>query len=449
MKRASPVRIAAVPLALLALVMVRSTLAADAAGKPVLYVELDGSVNPGSADFLVRAIEEAPAKGCQAVVIRLDTPGGMVESTREIVKAELASPIPVVVWIGPGGARAGSAGVFITIAANVAAMAPATNIGAAHPVMMGMPGASEKPDETMNEKVTNDIAAWARGIAEKRGRNAEWVAHAVEKSESVHAEEAKEIKVVDLIAPSLEDLLRQVDGREVETAVGKAKLATLGAPVHKVGMTLRERFLDALGDPNFAFLFIGLGILGILAELYHPGTIFPGVLGAVSLALGLVATRMLPVRSGALVLMLLGGALVAAEFFVATGWGLLAIAGIVCVGIGSFLLIDPTNPDFLVDRDFGVEWTMVLPALLTVAVVLGVVVWKVAASRRTKETVGSLGLVGEEGVVVEEVGPAGGLVRVHGELWKARAQQPLAKDRRVKVDNVDGLVVTVTPKDAA
>ncbi|MGC4115676.1 MAG: nodulation protein NfeD [Myxococcales bacterium] len=443
--RASPVRVAAVFLALFALVMARGSTAAEA-GRPILYVELDGSVNPGSADFLVRAIEEAPAKNCQAVVIRLDTPGGMVESTREIVKAELASPIPVIVWIGPGGARAGSAGVFITIAANVAAMAPATNIGAAHPVAVG-PGGSEKPDETMNEKITNDMVAWAKGIAEKRGRNGEWAGNAVSKSESVHAEKALELKVIDLIAPSLEDLLKQVDGKELETAAGKTKLATIGAPVQKVGMTPRERFLDALGDPNFAFLFIGLGILGILAELYHPGTIFPGVLGAVSLAIGLVATRMLPVRSGALVLMLVGGVLIAAEFFVTTGWGLLAIAGILCVAIGSFLLIDPTNPDFLVDRDFGVEWTMVLPALLTVAAVLAIVVWKVAASRRLPETVGAAGLVGEEGVVVEDVGPAGGLVRVHGELWKARAETPLAKDRRVKVEKVDGLVATVTPKE--
>lgn len=447
--RASSVRVAVVLLALSSVAALRAA-SEPLTLPPVAYAELEGSVNPGSADYLVRALEAAPGDGCQAVVIRLDTPGGMVEATRAIVKAELASPLPVIVWIGPGGARAGSAGVFVTLAANVAAMAPATNIGAAHPVSVGPGGAGpEKPDETMSEKVTNDLAAWAKGLAEKRGRNVEWSADAVKSSVSASAEEALKLKVIDLVAPDLPSLLRSLDGRELETAVGMRKLATIDAPVKKVAMTPRERFLDALGDPNFAFLFLGLGMLGILAELYHPGTIFPGVLGATSLAIGLVATRMLPVRTGALVLLLVGGALVGAEFFVTTGWGLLAIAGAICLGVGAFLLIDPTNPNFLVDRDFGIAWTAVLPVLLTVGAILGIVVWKVAASRRRPDTVGAAGLVGEEGVVVEPVGPEGGLVRVHGELWKARAGQVIEKDRRVEVQKVEGLVATVTPKDAA
>ncbi|MBI5548572.1 MAG: nodulation protein NfeD [Deltaproteobacteria bacterium] len=417
--------------------------------RPVALVELDGSVNPGSAGFLVRAIERAPSEGYQAIVIRLDTPGGMVESTREIVKAELASPIPVIVWIGPGGARAGSAGVFITLASHVAAMAPATNIGAAHPVAMGPGGGTEKPDETMNEKITNDLAAWAEGIAQQRRRNVEWAAKAVRDSVSVPAEEALRLKVIDVISSDVTELVRGLDGKEIETALGKARLETLGVPLAKISMTPRERLLDALGDPNFAFLFIGLGMLGILAELYHPGTIFPGVLGAISLAIGLIATRMLPVRTGALVLMLAGGVLIAAEFYVATGWGLLAIGGILCLGIGGFLLVDPANPSYLVDRDFGVDWTMVLPVLLTVGAVLAVVVWKVAASRRMPETVGEAGLVGEEGVVLDQVGPTSGQIRVHGELWQARAAQPLAPGLHVKVVKVEGLVATVTPKDVA
>jgi membrane-bound serine protease (ClpP class) len=409
---------------------------------PVALAELDGSVNPGSADFLVRAIAQAEKQGVAALIIRLDTPGGMVDSTREVVKALLAARVPVVVWVGPAGARAGSAGVFITVASHLAAMAPATNIGAAHPVALGPGGAAEQ-DETMAAKVTNDLAAWAEGIASQRGRNGAWVAQAVRESVSVHAEEALRLDVIDLLAPDLPSLLEALDGRTVETAGGTVTLRTRGAQLEPLQMTARERLLDGLGDPNIALLLLGLGMLGLLAELYSPGTLVPGVLGAVSLSLGLLATRMLPVRAAALVLLAVGAALLVAELFI-TSYGLLALAGLVCVGLGAFLLIDPGDPGFLVDRDFGVEWGLVLPVLLVVLALFGLVLWKVAASRRGRQLTGAFGMVGEEGRVVEPVGPERGKVFLHGELWEARSALPIAAERLVRVERIEGLVVTVS-----
>ncbi len=427
----------------LALIATRGALAAQPAAQAVGLVDLDGSVNPGSTDFLLRAMDEASSEGLQALVIRIDTPGGMLESTRSIVKAELASKIPIIVWVGPAGARAGSAGVFITYGAHVAAMAPATNIGAAHPVAAGANGA-EKMDDTMAEKVTNDLVAWAQGIAKQRNRSAEWVEEAVRKSVSVPAEEALKLHVIDLISPDLPSLLKEIDGRKVTTAAGEITLATAQAQLKPLKMTPREKLLDFLGDPSIAFLFIGLGALGILAELYHPGTVFPGVLGAVSLSLGLVATRMLPVRAGSIVLILVGAGLLAAEFYV-TSYGLLAVAGLACFALGAFLLINPSEPGFMVDRDFGVAWAEVLPIVLAVAAVLALVVWKVTQSRMRKQITGAAGLVGEEGIVSLEVGPAAGKVLVHGEIWEARSPNPIAAGERVRVEQIEGLLIRVAP----
>lgn len=415
--------------------------------RPVALAELDGSVNPGTADYLVRAVHLAEQQGYAALVVRVDTPGGMLESTREIVKAELAASVPIVVWIGPSGSRAGSAGVFITMAAHVAAMAPATNIGAAHPVSVG-PGGQEKPDDTMNEKVTNDTVAWARGIAAQRGHNAEWAAEAVRKSVSIYADEALQQKVVDLVAPDVKTLLANIDGRVVRTAAGEVKLDVARSAVKALDPTPRERLLAALGDPNLAFLLIGLGALGILAEIYHPGTILPGVLGAGSLAVGLVATRMLPVNGGALVLMLVGAALIAAEFFV-TSWGLLAVVGTACFSIGAFLLINPADPGYLVDRSFGVDWKMVGPIVVSVAALLALVAWKVGVARRAPQTTGAAGLVGQEGRSVSEVSASGGRVFLHGELWQARSSAAIPEGARVRVERVEGLVVYVAPAEVS
>jgi membrane-bound serine protease (ClpP class) len=324
-------------------------------------------------------------------------------------------------------------------------MAPATNIGAAHPVSVGAGGSSEqKPDETMNEKITNDMAAWAQAVAKERGRNADWAAEAVRKSVSIPAEEALKHQVIDLIAPDPAAVLQAVDGRTVKTSSGTVQLATAHAVLARVPMTARERLLDFLGDPNIAFLFIGLGILGILAELYHPGTLIPGIVGAVSLAVGFVATRMLPVRVGAFVLLLVGAALIAAEFFV-TSWGLLAVAGLACVGFGAFLLIDPSNPAFLVDRNFGIDWLTVAPILVVVGGGLALVVWKVTVSRLARPITGVDGMIGEEGVAVADIGPSSGTVRLHGELWEARAARSIASGQRVRVRQLNGLVATVDP----
>lgn len=404
------------------------------------YTQLDGTVNPGTADHLVRVIAEANEQGLDAVLIRIDTPGGMVDSTRVIVKAMLASQVPVIVWVGPAGARAGSAGVFLTMAADVAAMAPATNIGAAHPVAMG----GEQPDDTMKEKLTNDLAAWARGIAAQRGRNEDWAARAVTESASVPAELAVKEGVVDLVAADPEAVLLGADGLTIVRGDESKPLQLSGATLLPMAPTPRERVLGALGDPNLAMLLLGIGFLLLMLELYSPGLIVPGVAGVVLLSLGLVATRMIPLNAGALLLVVVGAGLIVAELFAPT-MGLLGVAGGVSIALGAFFLVDPTNPDFLVDRTFGIGWSMVLPTLVVIGVFVAMVAWKLRQARRLPQTTGAGGLIGEQGVTASDVDAHAGSVLVHGELWESRSNEPIPAGRPVRVQRIEGLVLGVRP----
>lgn len=408
------------------------------------FTELDGTVNPGTADHLVRVIEASNEQGLDAVLIRLDTPGGMVDATRLIVKAMLASEVPVIVWVGPAGARAGSAGVFLTMAADVAAMAPATNIGAAHPVAMG----GEQPDETMNEKITNDMAAWARGIAAQRGRNEDWAARAVTESASVPADLAVSEGVVDFVAADPEAVLTGADGLTIVRGDRSFPLQVTGATLVPMAPTPRERVLGALGDPNLAVLLLGVGFLLLMLELYSPGLIVPGVAGVILLSLGLVATRMIPLNAGALLLMVVGAGLLVAELFAPT-MGLLGVAGGLSLALGAFFLVDPSNPDYLVDRTFGIGWSMVLPTLLVVGAFVAMVAWKLRQARRLPQTTGAGGLIGEQGVTVSEVDAHTGSILVHGELWESRSSEPIPAGRPVRVQRIDGLVLGVRPTNGA
>ena len=409
----------------------------------VLSLEIRAPITTGTAEYVQSGIEKARQEGYDALAIALDTPGGALEATRDIVQRELASDVPVVVWVGPGGARAGSAGVFITMAAHVAAMHPTSNIGAAHPVLAGGGDVEKEAGKDMAKKVENDTAAFARSIAKARGRNTEWAEKAVRRSVSATAEEALKLKVVDLVAPDLASVLRQADGRVVEVRGGKRAVHSRDATIEPLPMTLRQRTLAFLSDPNVVAILMLVGTLGIALEFYHPGSIVPGAVGAFCLLLAFLSMRVIPVNVGAVVLLVAGVGLLIAEAYVTTH-GVAGAAGAVCIGIGTLLFIDRGSPDYQFDpAAFTLSPLVVWPTPVVLVAILGFVAWKVVRSRQGRLVSGQEGLLGETGEALTEVGPDGGEVFVHGEYWRARASARVPKGARVRVAAVDGLTVTV------
>jgi membrane-bound serine protease (ClpP class) len=416
---------------------------AEPARPRILHLTIADAITGGTAEYIAAGLARAQAERFDALAITLDTPGGALDATRDIVQKLLASEVPVVVWVGPAGARAGSAGVFITIAAHVAGMHPASNIGAAHPVTAGGGDVEREGGKDMAKKVENDTAAFARSIAGVRGRNAEWAEKAVRESVSVTAEEAKRLKVVDLVAPSFAAFLDAAHGHTMEVA-GKGRfLRSKDARVEPLEMTVRQRTLGFLSNPNVAALLMLIGTLGIALELYHPGSLVPGVAGALCLFLGFVAARVIPVNTGAVVLLIAGVGLLVAEAYV-TAHGLAGAAGAVCILVGTLLFIDKSSPDYRFDpAAFTLSPFVVWPTPLALAALLGFVAWKVAASRRTPLRLGGPGLVAEVGEALSDIGPAGGEVFVHGEYWRARAAEPIPRGARVRVTSIEGLLLTV------
>ena len=418
-------------------------IAALAAASFVAYAELVGSVDPGSARYLIDAMHDAEAQGAEALLIRLDTPGGLLAATRDIVQAELSAKVPVVVWVGPPGARAGSAGVFITLAGHIAAMAPSSNIGAAHPVGVG--GDAKDPDtQTLVKKIENDTAAFIHGIAERRSRNVDWAEKAVRDSVSITASQALREKVVDLIAEDVTDLLRKIDGRKVQLGDEARVLKTAGAELRPVEWTVRDRVVHALADPQIALLIGMLGVIGIMLEMFHPGTIVPGVVGAICIIIAGVAFQMLPVNIGALALCILGVGLLVAEMYVG-GHGWFIAAGVGCIVVGCLFLIGHTGRGFWADPDFGLGWRVVLPVGAALGLISATLVWKFTSSAAQPLRSGAPGLLGEVGEVREAIGPGEGRVLVHGELWSARARTSIPQGARVRVVGVQGLLVDVAP----
>jgi len=407
---------------------------AGAAPAPVAVIDMEGAITPVTVRLISAAVDRAQAERAQALVIQLDTPGGLERSMRSIVQSILNSEVPVIVYVAPTGGRAASAGVFITMAAHVAAMAPATNIGAAHPVAVGGGG----PDKEMMKKIENDAAAFARTIATERGRNAEWAEKAVRSSVSVTEREAVKLKIVDLVADNLTDLLAKVDGRTVKTAKGTVTLQTKEAPVKKIEVKFRDRFLALISDPNIAYILMMVGMLGIFFELSNPGVILPGVLGGISLILAFFAFQSLPINWAGLLLILFGVVLLIAEIKVVSH-GVLTIGGVVAMLLGSMMLFDaPEAGGFL-----RVSWFVIVPAVASTAglVVVGLTYGMRALYR--KPTTGESGMVGEIGVVRTPLAPEG-QVLVHGELWRAIAQNgPVAIGEKVEVVGVRDLTLTV------
>lgn len=394
-----------------------------------------GVINPVASEYVDKGLEKARALGAQALVLQLDTPGGLDKSMRLIIKSMLASPIPVVVYVAPAGSRAASAGVFITMAAHVAAMAPGTNIGAAHPVALG----GGKMDKTMIEKVENDAAAYIRSLAERWGRNADWAEEAVRKSVSIQASEAVEKGVVDLLAPSLEELLAKIDGRAIQAGGRTVTLATAGAPVVTVSMTLKQRILSFLSHPNVAYLLMLLGFYGIFFELSSPGALFPGIIGGIAIILAAYALQLLPVNWAGLALMALALVLFLLEIKVPSH-GALTIGGVVALTLGSLMLFD--SPDPLL----RVSLKVIIPAVVVTSGFFIFLVGKTAQAHRARVTTGREGLVGAEGIV-RKWADGQGTILLRGELWKAESQSALESGQEVTVTETDGLTLTVTPPE--
>ena len=403
------------------------------AAPPVALIELDGAITPITVRLLDTAIGRARTERAQALVVMLNTPGGLERSMRSMVQSILNSDIPVIVYVGPTGARAASAGVFITMAGHVAAMAPATNIGAAHPVAAG----GGQMDKEMSKKVENDAAAFARSIATERGRNAEWAERAVRSSVSATEREAVKLKVVDLVADSVPDLLAKIDGRVVKTPKGSVTLATKDAAVTPIAVGFRDRFLALITDPNVAYILMMVGMLGIFFELSTPGAILPGVLGGISLILAFFAFQSLPINWAGLLLILFGLALLVAEIKIISH-GILTIGGVVSMVLGSMMLYDAP------ETGLRISWLVIIP---TVGAMAGLVIAAVSMGLRAlyrPASTGAAGMLGQVGVVKRALDPEG-QVLIDGELWQAVAEDgPVAAGEMVRVARMDGLRLTVT-----
>jgi membrane-bound serine protease (ClpP class) len=402
----------------------------------VLAVELENDINPVTQDYVIDAIERGEEEGYDAVVIELDTPGGLDSSMRAIIKKELEADVPVVVYVAPPGSRAASAGAFITLAADVAAMAPGTNIGSSTPVAVG---GGEIPTD-LRRKVVNDAAAYARELAELHGRNGDWAEQAVRSASNLGAQEALEENVVDVVAPDLPTLLNEIDGLRTEPK--DLVLDTAGATVERVEMSLWKRVLDTLIDPNIIVLLMSIGVLGITIEILNPGLILPGTVGVISLIIGLFGLQVLPISWAGLLLMALAVAFFAIEAIVPSH-GALALAGAVSFVVGSLMLFDPAG------EGYQVSIWVALAVGGTLALVTAIVVTKVVRARHAPTKTGREEMVGEIGVVRSAVAPTG-LVNVHGEIWKAHTDgEPLAPGEYVRVDRVgDDLVLEVSQAEA-
>jgi membrane-bound serine protease (ClpP class) len=428
-------------LALLSLSFWVLTLTAAAGAPHVDVLRVEGTINPVLASYMDRGIGAAESDGATVCVIELDTPGGLDTSMRDIVQRITSARLPVVVYVSPPGARAASAGVFITMAAHVAAMAPNTTIGAAHPVAIGSSGEVQKLPEEMEEKVLNDAVAYIKSIAGGHGRNVEWAEKAVRESICATDREALELNVIDLVAPDLPSLLSQLDGREVAMLSGETiTLHTRDAVINRIEMGAIERFLFTISDPTIAYILLSLGMLGIFFELSSPGTIFPGVFGGICFLLGFYSLGMLPVNYAGLLLMILGFGLFVAELFTPT-FGLLTAGGVVSFTVGSLILFGGGSSLFKVD--LGV----IIGVVAVITLVFVFIVYAVVRGQRRRPVTGHEGLIGQVAVARTALDPAG-TVFLEGEAWSAVAEgsKRIEAGEEVMVTRVDGLKLVVKKK---
>ena len=420
--------------AALGLVLVGASLLAQpqVVSQPEVHlIVVDGGINPAVDDFIREGILRARVRGARALIIQMDTPGGLLTSTRSIVKEILGAPLPVFVYVAPSGAGAGSAGVFITMAGHIAAMAPGTNIGAAHPVG----GGGEDVKGGMGEKIENFTASFSEAIAQQRGRNTEFAIQAVRRSIAITEKEALAKNVIDIVARDMEDLLRQAEGRKVDVGGQKQTLSLKDVRVVRFDMGLKQKVINILSDPNISYLLLMAGILGLYMEFSHPGVIFPGVAGGISLLLALASFQILPINYAGLLLIFLGIALLVGEAFLPS-FGVLGIGGAISLGLGSLLLFDTENSDLAVDR------SIVFTAVGTLSLFIVIVSYLVVKSQKRKPTLGREGLVGEIGEVRVKLDPKG-KVFVHGETWDAESDQEVEAGEKVRVVASEGMCLKV------
>jgi len=403
---------------------------AAAAAPMVMLITIDAPITPTVAEHIIKSIDRAAKQNAEALIIQLNTPGGLVDSTNNIVIKMMASSVPTVVYITPSGGRAASAGVFITLSANIAAMAPTTHIGAASPVQM-----EGKMDKTMEKKVMNDLAAMVRGIAEKRGRNAAWAEDAVRKAVSATETEALKLRIIDLIAPDVPTLLKKIDGRTVDTVLGKRKLRTADAQVITIEQGLREKVLGIISNPNIAYILMILGFYGLYFELSNPGAVFPGVAGAICLILAFYALQTLPINYAGLMLIVLGIALFIMEAFI-TSHGVLGVGGTIAMLFGSLMLIDSPEPSL------QISWAVIIPVVAASSLLFIITLTVAVRAHRSRVDTGKEGLIGMHAEAKTDV-DVDGQVFLRGEYWNARSDEHIAKGEKVIVVAVEGLRLIV------
>ncbi len=409
-----------------------------ATDKPIIHVAtVENIIGPVSAEFMIKSLERAEEASANCIIFKLDTPGGLLESTRQITKSFLAAKIPVVIYVAPQGARAASAGVFISYAAHLVAMSPSTNIGAATPVNLG--GSSPDSASAMAHKIMNDAVAHVKTMAEKRGRNAEWAEKAVREAVSITEREALELNVINFISPNLDSLLLQINGEEVEVSSGKTTINSKDAEIIDIEMNFRYKILDKISNPNIAYLLMMAGIVGIYFELSNPGAIFPGVIGAISLILAFFALQTLPINYAGLLLILVALVLFILEVKI-TSFGLLTIGGIIAMTLGSLMLIE--QPPDVFSPVLSISLSVIVTTVaLTTLFFLFIVSMAVKTIKR-QVTTGAEGMLGEIGIAQNKI-DHDGTITIHGEIWKAHSSRPVKKGEKVRVLSVTNLVLEV------
>lgn len=401
--------------------------------RKVVVINVDGAIQPACADYIKSGIEKAIQENAECLIIKLDTPGGLLKSTRVIVTDILQSKVPVVVFVSPSGSQAASAGVFVTVAAHIAAMAPGTNLGAAHPVTL-----EGTQDSIMMEKATNDAAAFIRTISENRNRNIQWCEDAVRKSLSITENEALKLHVIDLIAIDVKDLLEKIDGKEIETSSGKVILSTKNAKIIDLSMTFSQILLNILSDPNLVYILFMLGIYGLFFELYNPGAIFPGVIGGICIILALYAMHTLPINYAGLALIVFAVILFILEIKIVSH-GILSVGGVISLILGSIMLIDVDS----FGQVFRISWQIIATVVILTTLFFTFAITMGIKAQKRKPTTGAEGIIGEIGVAISDIDPEGEVI-VHGEIWNSESTGgKIINGQKIIVEGISSLKLKV------